>query len=104
MEVAREYLSSCYGDRLGFPFTWIYNALAKACAMAIIAMVFVENLSFETMPVGIILVWDVKTCAIPGIVLITFIIRLGMIARAHRRGLRLIPDLEAIRHFLNCCH
>ena len=81
-----EYLSYWNGDRLGIPFTWVYNAIAKACAMVITAVIFVENLSSSIMPIGILPVWNVKTCAIPGIELITFITCLGTIAEARRRG------------------
>ena len=44
-EGIQEYLKVCYGDYLGFLFTWVYIAIAKPCAMAMIAMIFAENLS-----------------------------------------------------------
>ena len=49
---------------LDFALTWIYSVMAKACAMAVIAMMFVEKLSLLIMAVGILLVWVVKTCVI----------------------------------------
>lgn len=75
---------SVQGDRLGFPFKWIKNVMAKACAMVMPVMIFVEKLRYPIMSVWVLLVWNVKVCAIPEIVLITFINCLSTIAGARK--------------------
>ena len=92
----QEYLKICYGDYLGFTFTWIYVVIAKPCAMAMIAMIFAENMGSAIVPTSILPVWEVKTLAIIGIVLITFINCLGTIAGARVANAFLILKLLAI--------
>ena len=92
----QEYLKVCYGDYLGFLFTWVYVAIAKPCGMAMIAMIFAENLSSAAMPIGVLPMWEVKTFAVLGIVAITFINCLGTIAGARAANAFLILKLLAI--------
>ena len=92
----QEYLKVCYGDYLGFLFTWIYIAIAKPCAMAMIAMIFADNLSSAAMPIGVLPGWGVKTLAILGLVWITVINCLGTIAGARAANVFLIWKLLAI--------
>lgn len=92
----QEYLKVCYGDYLGFLFTWVYIAIAKPCAMAMIAMIFAENLSSVVTPVGVLPVWGVKILAISGIVMITSINCLGTIAGARAANAFTVLKLLAI--------
>ena len=92
----QEYLKVCYGDYLGFLFTWVYVAIAKPCGMAMIAMIFAENLSSAAVPIGVLPMWEVKTFAILGVVAITFINCLGTIAGARAANAFLILKLLAI--------
>lgn len=92
----QEYLKVCYGDYLGFLFTWVYIAIAKPCAMAMIAMIFAENVSSAVIPVGVLPVWGVKILAISGIVMITSINCLGAIAGARAANAFLVLKLLAI--------
>ena len=92
----QEYLKVCYGDYLGFLFTWIYVAIAKPCAMAMIAMIFAENFSSAAVPIGSLPAWEVKILAILGVSLIAFINCLGTIAGARVANAFLILKLLAI--------
>ncbi len=92
----QEYLRVCYGDYLGYLFTWMYIAIAKPCAMAMIAMIFAENFSSAFVPIGVLPGWEVKTLAILGLVLVTFINCLGTIAGARAANAFLILKLLAI--------
>ena len=92
----QEYLKVCYGDYLGFLFTWAYVAIAKPCAMAMIAIIFAENFSSAAVPIGSLPVWEVKILAILGIALVTFINCLGTIAGARVANAFLVLKLLAI--------
>ena len=92
----QEYLKVCYGDYLGFLFTWIWIAISKPCGMAMIAMIFAENLSVVAMPVGVLSPWEVKSLAILGLALITFTNCLGTIAGARAANAFLILKLLAL--------
>ena len=46
----QEYLRVCYGELLGFLFSWIWIAISKACANATIGIVFAENLVIAFAP------------------------------------------------------
>ena len=92
----QEYLKVCYGGYLGFLFTWIWIAISKPCAMAMIAMIFAENLSIAAVPVGVLPAWEVKTIAILGLMFITFINCLGTIAGARAANAFLILKLLAV--------
>ncbi|MCJ1459612.1 Y+L amino acid transporter [Mycoblastus sanguinarius] len=92
----QEYLKACYGDYLGFLFTWIWIAISKPCAMAMIAMIFAENLSVTALPAGLLSAWGVKTIAILGLILITFINCLGTMAGARAANAFLLLKLLAV--------
>ena len=92
----QEYLKVCYGDYLGFLFTWIWVVITKPCAMAMIAMIFADNLSIAAVPVGVPSLWEVKALAILGLVFITFINCLGTIAGARAANAFLILKLLAV--------
>ena len=92
----QEYLKVCYGNYLGFLFTWMYVAIAKPCAMAMIAMIFAENSSSAAVPLGVLPVWEVKILAILGIAFITLINCLGTIAGARAANAFLILKILAI--------
>ena len=92
----QEYLKVCYGDYIGFLFTWIWVVITKPCAMAMIAIIFAENISIAVMPVSVSSVWEVKALALLGLVLITFINCLGTIAGARAANAFLILKLLAV--------
>ena len=46
----QEYLRHCYGDFLGFLFTWVWVAISKPSATAMIAMVFSDHFCLAIFP------------------------------------------------------
>ena len=92
----QEYLRVCYGNFLGFLFTWIFVVIEKPCGMAMIAMIFAENFSSAIVPIGLLRAWEIKILAILGIMLVTFINCLGTIAGARVANAFLILKLIAI--------
>jgi L-type amino acid transporter 6 len=73
----QEYLRHCYGDFLGFLFTWIWVAISKPSAMAIIAMVFSDHFCRALLPATWSSLPLSKLVALLGLAFITFINCLG---------------------------
>ena len=73
----QEYLQYCYGDLLGFLFTWIWVSIAKPSAMAMVAMVFSDHLGRAVFPEASISIWLSKLLAFLALTLIVFINCLG---------------------------
>jgi solute carrier family 7 (L-type amino acid transporter), member 6 len=73
----QEYLQFCYGDFLGFLFTWIWVGIAKSSAMAMVAMVFSDYLCRAILPPSWISLILSKFVALSGLAVITFINCLG---------------------------
>lgn len=46
----QEYLRVVYGEFSGFMFSGVYLGILKPCAMAVIAMVFAENVGMAIVP------------------------------------------------------
>lgn len=94
----QEYLRICYGDFGGFLFSWVWVAISKPCAMAMIAMIFAENLvsAFLSPSMTTTRNWEVKFVAIAGLLAITFINCLGTTTGARAANLFLVLKLLAI--------
>jgi L-type amino acid transporter 6 len=73
----QEYLRACYGDFMGFLFTWIWVAISKPSAVAMIAMVFSDHLCRTFLSAQQTSVLMTKAVALLGIAFITFINCLG---------------------------
>jgi amino acid transporter len=73
----QEYLRHCYGDFLGFLFTWIWVAISKPSAMAMIAMVFSDHFCHAIFPATWSYLLLSKLVALLGLAFITFINCLG---------------------------
>ena len=92
----QEYLRICYGEFFGFLFSWTYIAIAKPCAMAMIAMIFAENIGSAFTADGIVSGWQSKSIAILGLLSVTFINCSGTIAGARAANAFLVLKLLAI--------
>ena len=92
----QEYLRVCYGEFLGFLFSWIWIAISKACANATIGIVFAENLAIAFASNGILPTWQLKMIAILAIFAITSINCLGSIAGARAANTFLLLKILAI--------
>ena len=92
----QEYLRICYGDFFGFLFSWTYIAIAKPCAMAMISMIFAENIGSAFTADGVVSEWQSKSIAILGLLSITFINCSGTIAGARAANGFLVLKLLAI--------
>jgi solute carrier family 7 (L-type amino acid transporter), member 6 len=73
----QEYLRYCYGDFLGFLFTWIWVVISKPSAMAMIAMVFSEHFCRAMLPAAWVSLSLSKLVALFGLALITYVNCLG---------------------------
>ena len=74
----QEYVRHCYGDYGGFIFTWIWLAITKPSAMAMIAMIFSDHFSRAIFPATWSSLFLSKLVALLGLTLITFINCLGV--------------------------
>lgn len=92
----QEYLRVCYGEFSGFLFCWTYIAITKPCALAMIAMIFAENIGSAFTADGILSEWQSKIIAILGLFFITFINCTGTIAGARAANAFLVLKLLAI--------
>lgn len=73
----QEYLRVCYGDFWGFLFSWMWLAVVKPCGMAMITMIFAENVTSVIMSDELLSPWKLKIVALTGISLITSLNCLG---------------------------
>jgi amino acid permease len=73
----QEYLRHCYGDFLGFLFTWVWVAISKPSAMAMIAMVFSDHFCHAIFPATWSHLLLSKLVALFGLAFIAFINCLG---------------------------
>ena len=92
----QEYLRVCYGEFAGFLFCWTYIAITKPCSLAMIAMIFAENIGSAFMADRILSEWQSKSIAILGLFLITFVNCSGTIAGARAANAFLVLKLLAI--------
>ena len=92
----QEYLRICYGEFLGFLFSWVWIAVVKPCANATIAIVLAENLAIAFTSDGMLQTWQLKIIAVLAILFITSINCLGSIAGARAANAFLILKIFAI--------
>ena len=92
----QEYLRVCYGEFVGFLFSWTYIAIAKPCSMAMIAMIFAENIGSAFTADRTVSEWQSKSIAILGLFAVTFINCSGTIAGARAANAFLVLKLLAI--------
>jgi len=69
----QEYLRHCYGDFMGFLFTWTWVSITKPCSMAIIATVFADHICHAILPDDMISTLLIKLVALLGTAAITII-------------------------------
>jgi amino acid transporter len=69
----QEYLQACYGDFMGFLFTWNWVVIAKPSAVAMIAMVFSDHLCRAIPSAQLPSVLVAKAVALLSIASITFL-------------------------------
>ena len=92
----QEYLRVCYGEFLGFLFSWVWIAIAKGCSNATIGIVFAENVAIAFASHGILPAWQLKVIAILAILFITLINCLGSIAGARAANAFLLLKLLTV--------
>jgi solute carrier family 7 (L-type amino acid transporter), member 6 len=93
----QEYLRTCYGDFMGFLFTWSWVVIAKPAANAIIATIFADYLTHAFVtdePVES--QWILKVVAVLCIATITFVNCLGATAGAKAANMFLILKIGAL--------
>lgn len=93
----QEYLRTCYGNFMGFLFTWTWVAIAKPAANAVIATIFADYLLKAIWP------FDeptspltMKLVGVGCVVILTFINCLGAIAGAKAANVFLLLKLTAL--------
>ena len=92
----QEYLRICYGEFFGFLYCWTYIVITKPCALAMIAMIFAENIGSAFTVNGMVSEWQSKSIAILGLFFVTIINCSGTIAGARAANGFLILKLLAI--------
>ena len=92
----QEYLRVCYGEFFGFLYAWTYIAIAKPCSLAMISMIFAENIASAFTADRVVSEWQSKTIAILGLFSVTFINCSGTIAGARAANGFLVLKLLAI--------
>ena len=92
----QEYLRVCYGELFGFVFCWTYIAITKPCALAMIAMIFAENIGSAFTADGIMSEWQSKSIAVLGLFFVTFVNCSGTITGARAANAFLVLKLLAI--------
>ena len=92
----QEYLRVCYGEFFGFLYAWTYIAIAKPCSLAMISMIFAENIASVFTADRVVSEWQSKTIAILGLFSVTFINCSGTIAGARAANGFLVLKLLAI--------
>ena len=92
----QEYLREVYGDFSGFMFSWVYLAICKPCANAIIAMVFAENLCMAVMSKPSLAAWEMDVIALTGLLVITIVNCVGNAMGAKAANLFLFLKVSAV--------
>ena len=92
----QEYFRACYGDFAGFLFTWIWVAISRPCAMAMIAMISAENLGTAFAPQRVASVWEVKGITVAGVLGIALVNCLGTITGSRVANDFLLGKLLAV--------
>lgn len=92
----QEYLRYCYGDFPGFLFTWIWVLISKPAAMAMIALVFSDHLSYSLFSLESKSFFVSKAIALLGLSFITVTNCLGAITGARIANGFLVLKLFAV--------
>ena len=92
----QEYLRFCYGDYAAFLFSWVWVAISKPGAMALISMIFAQNLFTIGTLNGEVSVWVLKSAAFTGLWVVALINCLGAITGARVANVFLVWKLFAI--------
>ena len=92
----QEYLRVCYGEFMGFLFSWVWVAIVKGCSNATIGIVFAENVAIAFASHGILPAWQLKVIAILAILFITLVNCLGSIAGARAANAFLLLKLLTV--------
>ena len=92
----QEYLRVVHGEFSGFMFSWVYVAICKPCANAVIAMVFADNVVTAFAPNASLKVWELKLIAVTGLFVITIINCVGNVTGAKVANFFLFLKLSAV--------
>ncbi len=92
----QEYLRAVYGDFSGFMFSWVYLAICKPCANAIIAIVFAENLCMAVLSKDSLPMWGTKVIALTGLLVISIVNCMGNTTGAKAANAFLFLKVSAV--------
>lgn len=92
----QEYLRTCYGDFMGFLFTWNWVVIAKPAANALIATIFADYLLKVVFPYEPAPVWALKLLAVCCVVILTVVNCIHATAGAKAANMFLILKLTAL--------
>lgn len=96
----QQYLKACYGDFYAFLFSWIWLGIVKPCALAMISIIFADNVYGALGSNKNVAAWQVKFVAVLGLSLITLINCSGTVVGARVAnaflGLKLLAILSII--------
>ncbi|ORY71245.1 large neutral amino acids transporter small subunit 1 [Pseudomassariella vexata] len=92
----QEYLRICYGNFMGFLFTWTWVAIAKPAANAVISTIFAQYLMQAVWPSEPAAPWLLKCVAVGCIVTLTLVNCMGATAGAKVANVFLLLKLSAL--------
>ncbi|KAI0129942.1 large neutral amino acids transporter small subunit 1 [Xylariales sp. AK1849] len=92
----QEYLRTCYGDFMGFLFTWSWTAIAKPAANAVGATIFADYLLKAIWPFEPVSPWTVKLVAVADVASLTFVNCLGATTGARAANVFSVLKLAAL--------
>lgn len=92
----QEYLRTCYGDFMGFLFTWSWVAIAKPAANAVISTIFADYLLRAVWPLEQSSPWAMKLVAVACVAALTFLNCLGATTGAKAANVFLLLKLSAL--------
>lgn len=92
----QEYLRAIHGEFSGFMFSWVYVAICKPCANAVVAMVFADHVVMAVAPDASLRVWELKLIAVTGLFVITIINCMGNVTGVKVANFFLVLKLSAV--------
>ncbi|KAI1341999.1 large neutral amino acids transporter small subunit 1 [Xylariaceae sp. FL0016] len=92
----QEYLRACWGEFMGFLFTWVWVAVVKPAANAVIATIFADYLLKALWAAEPASPWTLKIVALGCITTLTLVNCLGATAGAKAANVFLLLKLSAL--------
>ncbi|KAI0471936.1 large neutral amino acids transporter small subunit 1 [Xylariaceae sp. FL0804] len=92
----QEYLRTCWGEFMGYLFTWTWVVLVKPAANALIANIFAHYLLEALWPLDPVSPWAIRIGGVGCITTLTFLNCLGAAAGAKMANLFLLLKISAL--------